>query len=126
MDVWFEMGVSYASDLEHVERVTIEVAKEVLATVPGGVPDFEPVIRFSKFNEFSVDFTVILQTTEFLSQYRLVHEFIKRLHARYRSEGIVIPFPIRTLVTEDGNGSKPQALIPAQREGEPSPVPEPA
>lgn len=116
MEVWFTCGVSYASDLEQVERVTVEVARDVMRTVPGGVPDFEPAVRFSGFNESSIDFTVILQTTEFLSQYRVVHEFVKRLHARYRSEGIEIPFPIRTLIMGDGSGPKPQALIPAARE----------
>lgn len=30
--------------------------------------------------------------------YLVKHEFIKRLHRRFDREGIVIPFPIRTLV----------------------------
>lgn len=116
MEVWFTCGVSYASDLEQVERVTVEVAREVMATVPGGVPDFEPAVRFSAFNESSIDFTIIVQTAEFLLQYRVVHELIKRLHARYRSEGIEIPFPIRTLVMGDSAEPQPQPLIPAARE----------
>ncbi len=28
----------------------------------------------------------------------IVSEFVRRLHARYRREGIEIPFPIRTVV----------------------------
>ncbi len=32
-----------------------------------------------------------------MNGYLLKHEFVKRLHKRYREEGIVIPFPIRTL-----------------------------
>ena len=34
-----------------------------------------------------------------MSQYLVKHEFIKRLHARYKTEGIEIPFPQRTLST---------------------------
>ena len=30
------------------------------------------------------------------------HEFIKRLRARFDQEGIVIPFPIRTIAQRDG------------------------
>lgn len=122
MDVWFQVGVSYGSDLEHVERVTVEVARDVMATVPGGVPDFAPVVRYHTFGDSSIDFTVILQTTEFLAQYRVVHEFVKRLHARYGAEGIEIPFPIRTLVIPDGearDGRLPAPLprtVPATRE----------
>jgi small-conductance mechanosensitive channel len=111
MAVWFEVGVSYASDLEQVERVTIEVAQDVMATVAGGVPEFEPFVRFHTFNDFSIDFTVILRTTEFSRQYLVVHEFIKRLHARYRDEGIEIPFPIRTLMTPDGAAPVPRQPV---------------
>jgi small-conductance mechanosensitive channel len=32
------------------------------------------------------------------------HEFIKRLHARFEREGIVIPFPIRTIGYRDAPG----------------------
>lgn len=117
-DIWFECRVSYDSDLEHVERVTVEVGRDVMATVPGGVPDFEPLVRYAGFGESSIDFTVILQTTEFLSQYLVVHEFVKRLHARYWAEGIVIPFPIRTLVLPDGaerDNHAGQLPLPAAR-----------
>jgi small-conductance mechanosensitive channel len=34
---------------------------------------------------------------EFVDQFLVKHEFVKRLQARYAKEGIVIPFPIRTL-----------------------------
>lgn len=97
MAVLVGVGVAYDSDLGHVERVTVEVAKEVLRDVEGGVRDFEPFIRYHTFNDSSIDFTVILRAREFTDQYLLKHEFVKRLHRRYKTEGIVIPFPIRTL-----------------------------
>jgi small-conductance mechanosensitive channel len=40
---------------------------------------------------------VILRGQEYTDQYLLKHEFVKRLHQRYRQEGIEIPFPIRTV-----------------------------
>jgi small-conductance mechanosensitive channel len=92
------IGVDYGSDLEHVERVTVDVAREVLQTIDGGVPTFEPFIRFHTFGDSSVQFTVILRGNQFVSQYALKHEFIKRLHHRYAAEGITIPFPMRTLI----------------------------
>ncbi len=95
--VLVQVGVSYSSDLEKVERVTVEVAKEVMREVPGGVPDFEPFIRYHTFSDFSINFTVILRAKEYVDQYLIKHEFIKRLHKRYREEGIEIPFPIRTV-----------------------------
>lgn len=97
MSVPVQVGVSYDSDLEKVERVTIEVAKEVMREVPGGIPEFEPFIRYHTFGDFSINFSVVMRCREFTDQYLIKHEFIKRLHKRYKQEGIVIPFPIRTI-----------------------------
>jgi small-conductance mechanosensitive channel len=95
--VLVEVGVDYASDLQHVERVVTEVGREVMTHVPGGVRTFDPFIRYHTFGDSSIDFTVILRAGEFVDQYLIKHEFIKRLHARFEQEGISIPFPIRTL-----------------------------
>ena len=88
------LGVHYDSDLETVERITCEVAKQVMRDIPGGVPDFDPVLRYNTFGQSSVDFTVVLRGKEYVDQYLLKHEFIKRLHKRYAKEGITIPYPI--------------------------------
>jgi len=92
--VLVQVGVHYESDLEKVEKVTIEVAEEVMKEVEGGIPEFKPFIRYHTFNDFSIDFTVILRAREFVDNYLIKHEFIKRLHKRYKEEGIVIPYPI--------------------------------
>ncbi len=91
--VLVEVGIDYGSDLSHVEQVTVDVAREVMRTVPGGVPDCEPLVRYHTFGEFSVKFTVVLRAKTFVDQYLLKHEFIKRLHVRYQQEQITIPFP---------------------------------
>ena len=95
--ILLNLGVHYGSDLRKVEQVTIEVAKEVMKEVTGGVPEFEPFIRYHTFGDFSINFTVILRAKEFVDGYLVKHEFVKRLHERYRTEGIVIPFPIRAI-----------------------------
>ncbi len=97
MSLLAQVGVSYQSDLKKVEQVTIDVAKEVMREVKGGVPEFEPFIRYHTFADFSINFSVILRADEFTDQFMVKHEFIKRLHERYQQEGIEIPFPIRTL-----------------------------
>jgi small-conductance mechanosensitive channel len=101
MSVLVEVGVSYASDLEKVEKVTIEVAKEVMKEVLGGVPGFDPFIRYNTFGDSSINFTTILRAREYVDQYLIKHEFVKRLHRRYNMEGIEIPFPIRTIYMKE-------------------------
>lgn len=97
MAVRVPVGVSYASDLDRVEEISLAVARETMREVPGGIPDFEPVLRFHTFGESSIDFNVIMRCREFTDQFVIRHEFVKRLHRRYRAEGIEIPFPIRTV-----------------------------
>lgn len=92
-----ELGVHYNSDLEYVENVTLDVARDVLKTVPGGVADFEPVVRFHRFGGSSIDFTVVLRAQEFSDAGILKHEFFKRLQKRYAQEGIMIPYPVQAV-----------------------------
>lgn len=105
------IGVAYDSDLEHVERVTVEVARELQIKIDGYKPQYDsngvdinklaPVVRFQAFNDSSIDFNTILHVQTFTNQYLLKHEFIKAITKRYREEGINIPFPIRTLDLPD-------------------------
>ncbi|MBR1420343.1 MAG: mechanosensitive ion channel family protein [Selenomonadaceae bacterium] len=101
------IGVSYDSDLEQVERVTVEVAREVMMEIDKYKPQFDadgkdrnplgPAVRFHTFGDSSIDFNAIIHSSNFSNQFLLKHEFIKRITVRYRKEGIEIPFPIRTL-----------------------------
>ncbi len=100
--VTLEVGVSYDSDLEHVEAVALEVAEQVLAEVDGGVPGEDPIVRYHTFGDSSINFDVRMMVREFRSQGPVRHEFIKRLHRRFGDEGIEIPFPIRTVIMQGG------------------------
>ena len=105
------IGVGYESDLELVERVTVEVARELQIKIDEYEPKFDldgvdrnklaPVIRFQAFNDSSIDFNTVMHVQTFTNQYLLKHEFIKAITKRYREEGINIPFPIRTLDLPD-------------------------
>ena len=92
------VGVSYDSDLEEVERVSVEVAEQTLEAVTGKAPGELPYVRYRAFGDSSIDFDVLLPANKFVDQSRIRHELVKRLHARFNKEGIVIPFPIRTLI----------------------------
>ncbi len=102
-------GVDYDSDLELVERVTTELAKEVMQEIAPEIVDYEPYLRFEKFSDYSIDFAVFLRVNEFFDQRIARHIFIKKLHKRYQLEGIKIPFPLRELYVP-GNIPKKIAL----------------
>lgn len=106
LSVLVQVGVHYSSDLGQVERVTVEVGRQVLKATPGGVADFQPLVRYHTFADSSINFTVVLRAKTFADSYLLKHEFIKRLTKRYESEGIVIPFPIRTISLDPEQAAK--------------------
>jgi small-conductance mechanosensitive channel len=117
MSVVLQVGVGYDSDLAEVERVTIEVASEIMREVEGGIADFTPFIRYHTFGDSAIQFSVIVRVREYVDQYLVTHEFIKRLQPRYRQAGITIPFPIRTVQLEQtapaSSTRKPSAPEPA-------------
>jgi small-conductance mechanosensitive channel len=91
------ISVGYGSDLEKVERVTLEVAKKTMRKLGIDLPGCEPIVRFSGFGEYGINLTVLMSVKEFTQQFALRHEFVKDLHRRYREEGIEIPYPVRTV-----------------------------
>ncbi|MEM7815953.1 MAG: mechanosensitive ion channel [Candidatus Aenigmatarchaeota archaeon] len=93
-------GVSYESDLEKVEKVTVEVAKKVMKE-HAGISEFKegepPFIRYSEFGDSNINFNIILRVKSVLDQYKVKHELIKQLKARFDREGIEISVPARKL-----------------------------
>ncbi|WP_158770337.1 mechanosensitive ion channel family protein [Paraglaciecola sp. L1A13] len=100
LSVPVDVGVHYDSDLEHVERVTLEVARAILRSHKWGVDDYETFVVFHTFDSSSINFTVMLRAEEYFNRFFIKSAFIKALHARFRQEGIVIPYPIRAINTQ--------------------------
>ncbi len=90
-------GVDYHSDLEKVEKITLDVARNVQNTLEYGVKDWEPVMRFNKFAESNIEFFIFLKAKDILHKSMLKHEFIKALKKRYAKEKIEISWPIRKI-----------------------------
>ena len=86
-----EAAVHYASDLNVVERVALDVARDVIATVPGAMADVEPTVRFHTFADPAIRFSVNVRARSFPDQFLLRHEILKRLHTRLRAEGVEMP-----------------------------------
>ncbi|MBI4338268.1 MAG: mechanosensitive ion channel family protein [Chloroflexi bacterium] len=91
-------GVSYESDLAHVEKVILEVASEVIRDVPEAVKDATPAVGFDKFDDSNINFWVFLRAKDRGASFKVKSELIKRLHARFAREGIEINYPVRKLV----------------------------
>ncbi|WP_036188747.1 mechanosensitive ion channel family protein [Marinimicrobium agarilyticum] len=97
LSVPVEVGVHYSSDLDHVERVTLEVARHVLKTHEWGVDDYKTFVLFHTFDSSSINLTVMLRAKEYFNRFWIKSAFLKALHKRYAEEGIIIPYPIRAI-----------------------------
>lgn len=123
LSVYTWCGVSYDSDLERVEAVSLDVARQVLRAVEGSDLSYDPVLRYKKFGDSNIEFLVIFRAVDVGAQYRLQHEFIKALHKRFKIESIDISFPIRKLVWDSksptGIGETPlRAAVEHRESGE--------
>lgn len=97
ISVSLSVGISYSSDLDKVEKVALEVAKETLEEIPGAVKDFQPSFSYTAFSDYNINFSIVLRAETYSDQFKIKHEFIKRLHKRFQQEGIDIPFPVSTV-----------------------------
>lgn len=95
--VLLDCGVDYGSDLDKVEKVTIDVATNIQKTTEGAVKDFEPFIRFHTFGKSNINFTIILRVKTFVDKYLIKHEMVKALKKRFDEEGIEISWPVRKI-----------------------------
>lgn len=97
MGLGVALTCAYGSDLAKVEAVCLEVGREVMTTVPGGVPEAEPSFRILSFGDSAINLNLGLRAREFSDQVLIRHETLRRIHTRFAQEGIEIPFPVRTV-----------------------------
>jgi len=97
--IWVPCGVAYESDLKKVEKISLEVAKQIQKDVEGAVKDFEPIFRYREFGDSNINFIVVLRVIEPMKRFVVRNEFIKALKQRFDEEGIEISWPIRKIYT---------------------------
>ena len=95
--IWIPCGVAYESDLKKVEKVSLEVAKEIQQNVTGAVKGYEPLFRYREFGDSNINFITILRIEEPMSRFVVRNEFIKALKQRFDKEKIEISWPIRKI-----------------------------
>ena len=97
VNVYLPCGVSYDTDLYRVEEICREVMGEVLEAEPSAVKEYGGWFGFDNFGDSNVNFWLFVQARDRLAGFELQTALIQRLHQRFRTEGIVINYPMRTL-----------------------------
>src|SRR5688572_21750023 len=94
MALGMKISVSYATDVDRLERLLLEEAAAAVGEVPGLLGEPPPSVRFIPgFGDYSLDFTLNYHVVSFVDQFTVQHELRKRILRRFRAENIDIPFP---------------------------------
>ena len=93
-----QISVSYDSDLDHVERVALDVANKLYNELECINKNYKPTIRFREFADSSINFFIYFQGKSFGDHNTILNAFIKALHKRFKEENIEIPYPVRTVI----------------------------
>jgi small-conductance mechanosensitive channel len=97
MSLWVPCGVAYESDLEKVEKITLEVARKIQKTTDGAEKEFEPAFRYKEFGDSNINFITVLRVSDPMMRFAVRNEFIKMLKKNFDKEGIEISWPIRKI-----------------------------
>ena len=94
------IGVAYNSDLELVQRVTVQTVQ----TLPDVLDDPAPMLYFHTFNDFSIDFTLYFWIDgRITNPFTATHPAIIAIQKAFTQAGIEIPYPIQTEIQVEGN-----------------------
>ena len=93
-NVNIDIGVSYESDIDVVERVINAVGKDMADSEKWSTHIKEPIafLRVDGFDDSSVRVKA-LGTVEPAKQWEVAGEFRRRIKKAFEKEGVVIPFP---------------------------------
>jgi MscS family membrane protein len=91
--VRIKVSVAYASDVDQVEGVLLEVAR----ANPLVLSEPEPRVRFRSFGDSSLDFELLCWTAYPRDRGMLIHELNSAVFKAFNQSGIVFPFPQRDI-----------------------------
>lgn len=124
-----EVGVSYLNDPRQVAAILVKVGKKAMVEVTdmkgkhlvkqircpyldknkpscGCDKDIhldinQPVVRFNKFNDSTLDFTLWVYVRDYGSQYKIKTDMLMYIYDEFKKNDIRIPWPIRTVYQGD-------------------------
>jgi small conductance mechanosensitive channel len=93
------VGVAYDSDLEMVQRITLNSIR----TLPDVLDNPAPTLHFHTFNDSSIDFTLHYWIDgRVTNPFTAAHPAIIAIQKAYAQAGITIPYPIQTEIQVNG------------------------
>jgi small-conductance mechanosensitive channel len=89
--VRIKVGVAYGTDVDQVEDILLNVARNN----PHVSPQPEPRVRFRVFGDSSLDFELLCWAHRPHDKGKIIHELNRDIYKSFGQAGVVIPFPQR-------------------------------
>ncbi|MRM83523.1 mechanosensitive ion channel family protein [Riemerella anatipestifer] len=90
-----EVGVHYDTDIDLATRILMEAAMENDFVFKNEL--YQPVVRLENFGDSSLDLKLFYFSKELFRAPQTKNEIRRLILAKFRENGIVIPYPIRTV-----------------------------
>ncbi len=97
VNIYLTCGVSLDSDLLRVEQVCREEMDTLLDTDPRAVKEYGAYFAYESFDDSNITFYLFIQARDRLASFEVQSELIRMVQQRFREEGIVINYPMRTI-----------------------------
>ncbi len=93
-EVWMEIGVSYESPPVKVKRAIYEILEKNRYVVKDRYKD----VLLKSYGSSSINYQVVFSISDYYFKRKAIDEIYSSIWYQFKKYGIVIPFPIRTLV----------------------------
>ena len=110
VNIYLTCGVSYDSDLAVVEQVCQEEMDRLLEADPRAVREYGAYFAYESFDDSNITFYLFLQARDRIASFEVQSELIRMVHERFREEGIVINYPMRTINFAEDSGRRQQPV----------------
>jgi len=96
------VGVSYGSDADQVKELLVQLALEVEDVLQDPVPE----AFFVSFGDSALNMSLFFWVEEYAKLFATTDKINSKILARFREQGIEIPFPIRTIKLNHEQGTQ--------------------
>ena len=109
VNIYLTCGVSLDSDLVRVEQVCREEMESLLDTDPRAVKEYGAYFAYESFDDSNITFYLFIQARDRLASFEVQSELIRMVQQRFRREGIVINYPMRTINFAENGAARPES-----------------
>lgn len=103
LTVALPLSVDFTVDFKTVEKLVVQIARDVLKEIPVGVANADPSISLNSINDGNINFNVFIKVKEFTAQFAIRNEFYRRVHQAFLENQIPSPMTKRGVVLRDNS-----------------------